>query len=291
MIRLIARKLFWGGVRHLMTDIVWLKWRYYIEFGSFPDLEKPKRLSEKIQWLKLHERTELRIEAADRMNVRQYVEEKAGKSCLIPLLGSWEKLTRERWEALPEAFVLKATHGSGFVNVIRSRSRASYDEIRTETERWLRTNYYRFGREWVYKNLKPALIAEELLLDQRSEVPADFKFFCFHGKVKLIQVDQDRFGRQRRTLYNESFQKLDAALHHPAGEKPMEKPAQLDRAIELAETLAEPFSFIRVDLYLPGNELYFGELTNYPGNGFEKFDPERWDLHFGEMLSLERKMD
>lgn len=289
MIRLIVRKLFWGGVRHFLTDTAWLKWRYYIEFGSFPDLQRPKRLSEKIQWIKLHEQSDLRRLAADRLNVRRYVEEKAGGHCLIPLLGAWDKLTRERWEALPEAFVLKATHGSGMVRVIRNRSEIPYEQIHSETEQWLRTRYYRFGREWVYRDLQPGLIAEELLLDHRSQVPADFKFFCFHGKVRLIQVDQDRFGTQKRTLYDEDFQILNASLHHPSGEDSMEKPAQLEQAITLAEILAEPFSMIRVDLYLPGNKLFFGELTNYPGNGFEKFDPGRWDLHFGEMLTLERK--
>ncbi|TVQ66953.1 MAG: hypothetical protein EA360_03665 [Balneolaceae bacterium] len=286
MIRLIVRKFFWGGLRHLLTDKAWHRWRYYIEFGFFPDLNQPNRLSEKIQQIKLTEQTDLRRLAADRLRVRDYIEQRAGREYLIPLYGCWGTLTHEAWDSLPDSFVLKATHGSGFVRVIRNKKEVPFSEIRNETDRWLSTDYYRFGREWVYKDLKPGLIAEELLLSSKAEIPADFKFFCFHGKVGFIQVDQDRFGEQRRNLYTSSFKKLDAELHHPAGVVDMGKPAQLEEAVKLAEKLAEPFTFIRVDLYLPGEKIYFGELTNYPGNGFERFCPDKWDFHFGELLSL-----
>lgn len=289
MIRLIARKLFWGGIRYLLSDNAWMKWRYFIEFGFFPDLNHPARLSEKIQWIKLHERTELRKMAADRLQVREYVQDRVGDHCLIPLLGSWERLTEEVWETLPEAFVLKASHGSGFVKVIENRSDHSYSELRKETDRWLKTDYHRFGREWVYEDLRPTVIAEELILNEESEIPADYKFFCFHGKVKLVQVDRGRFKNQSRNLFNEEFEQLEAELHHPAGQTPIKKPKQFDQAKDLAEKLSEPFSFIRVDLYLPDNRICFGELTNYPGNGFERFCPDSWDAHFGKLLTLESR--
>lgn len=286
MIRFIIRKLFWGGFRHVLSDKQWLKWRYYIEFGFFPNLHHPQRLSEKIQRIKLDERNALRQQVADRMEVRNYVKEKVGDEVLIPILGCWDMLTEEAWDSLPAAFVLKATHGSGFVKVVRDKNDISYDEIKKETGSWLEVDYNRFGREWVYKGLKPQVIAEELILDDSSEIPADYKFFCFHGKVKLVQVDRGRFQNQTRNLYDERFELLDAELHHPAGEDDIVKPSQFDRAIEIAEKLAEPFSFIRVDLYLPSGKIYFGELTNYPGNGFERFSPDSWDKHFGDLLNL-----
>ena len=50
-------------------------------------------------------------------------------------------------------------------------------------------------------------------------------------------------------------------------------PPQLAEMIGVAEELARPFEFLRVDFYLVDGKLYIGELTNYPGAGFEKFIP------------------
>lgn len=45
-----------------------------------------------------------------------------------------------------------------------------------------------------------------------------------------------------------------------------ELPAAYPRLIEMAEKLAAPFRYVRVDLYLVGDEVFFGELTFSPGN-------------------------
>ena len=46
---------------------------------------------------------------------------------------------------------------------------------------------------------------------------------------------------------------------------------------------------IRVDYYEVNGKLYFGELTFYPGSGFEKFSPVEWDYKIGEWLKLPNK--
>ena len=56
--------------------------------------------------------------------------------------------------------------------------------------------------------------------------------------------------------------------------------------IEIAEMLAEPFPFVRVDLYNFNGEIYVGEMTFHPGCGWETFLPEEWNLKFGDMLEL-----
>ena len=47
------------------------------------------------------------------------------------------------------------------------------------------------------------------------------------------------------------------------------KPLMLDEAIQVAEKLAKPFPFVRVDLYLSHNAVYFGELTFTPAAGMD----------------------
>ena len=59
--------------------------------------------------------------------------------------------------------------------------------------------------------------------------------------------------------------------------------------LHLAEKLAAPFPFVRVDFYVNHGQIKFGELTFYPGNGTERFDPVEWDYKFGDCLILPEK--
>lgn len=270
-----------------MTDRQYARVRFRLIHGHFPNIENPVFLSEKIQYLKLYERTILRKSVADRKKVREFVKNRAGESHLIPQIAVFKKLNRSEWESLPNKFVLKASHGSGFIRIVKDKSDENFEEILTETDQWLSTDYFEFGREWVYKGLERLLIAEELLLDDSRNVPSDYKFYCFHGVVKLIQVDIDRFRGQKRFLFNRSFEPFDATLYYPAGEKIPDKPRELDVAVRVAEQLSKEFNFIRVDLYLLDGKVFFGELTNYPANGFQVFEPESFEVEMGSHLKLD----
>jgi hypothetical protein len=43
--------------------------------------------------------------------------------------------------------------------------------------------------------------------------------------------------------------------------------AQLQHALALSKTLASDFDYVRVDWYIDGDRIYFGELTFTPGAG------------------------
>ena len=60
----------------------------------------------------------------------------------------------------------------------------------------------RASREWPYKDMKPVIVAEELLLDETGQIPSDYKLHCFGGKVATIQVDLDREIAHRRNFYD-----------------------------------------------------------------------------------------
>lgn len=287
MTQWLLNKIFWGGFRHVLTDRQYARIRYCLIHGHFPNIENPVYLSEKIQYLKLYERTVLRKCVADRMLVRDFVKERVGEIHLIPQIAVFKKLNRSEWDSLPQKFVLKASHGSGFIRIVKDKTGEKFEEILAETDQWLSTDYYKFGREWVYKGLERVLIAEELLLDESGNVPSDYKFYCFDGKVKLIQVDIDRFNGQKRFLFNRSFEPLDATLYYPAGENSPDKPRELDDAIRIAEQLSEEFNFIRVDLYVMAGRIFFGEMTNYPANGFQVFEPESYEIEMGNHLKLD----
>lgn len=286
MVKFLLRKLFWGFFRHPMSDKSYLKFRYWLELDEWPNLNQPKKFTEKIQYLKLHEQTGLRKKVANRTTVREYVKEKVGSEYLIPLIGIYDVLTRKIWDSLPNQFVLKANHGSAMLRIVFDKIQEDFSEIYHQTEKWKNFNYAQFGRERVYEDIPRTIVAEELLLDSNQTIPADYKFFCFHGRVEIIQVDIDRFNNQKRKLLDRDFELIDARILHPKFEGKIERPSNLEEAIEVAEKLSEDFNFIRVDLYLLENKIYFGELTNYPGNGFQPFQPESMEYKVGDLLQL-----
>jgi len=286
MIHFIARKLFWGFFRHILSDKAYARVRYKLEQGFFPDLNNSERLTEKIQQLKLFDRNPLRQRVADRIKMRDYVSEKSTADHLIPVLGVYDTLKKEDWGRLPNQFVLKANHGCGFVKIIRDKPAEKFEEIKRLTKFWQGQDYSKLGREWVYKDLPRSIIAEELLLSDSGDIPRDYKFTCIHGRIELVQVDIGRFNDQKRNLYDRDFNLLDVKLLYPQYDGKLEKPALWDDAVQLSEKLAEDFDFIRVDLYLTDGKIYVGELTNFPGSGFIGFDPDEFDKEMGKKLSL-----
>jgi len=286
MIHFIAKKMFWGFFRHILSDKAYAKVRYKLERGVFPDLRNPERLTEKIQQLKLFDRNPLRQRVADRIKMRDYVLEKISSDHLIPVLGVYDFFKEKEWGRLPNQFVLKANHGCGFVKIIRDKPAEKFEKIKQLTEYWQAQDYSKLGREWVYKDLPRSIIAEELLLSESGDVPSDYKFTCIHGRVEFVQVDFGRFSDQKRNLYDRDFNLLDVKLLYPQTEDELDKPALWDDAVELSEKLAEDFDFIRADLYLIDSKIYVGELTNFPGSGFIGFEPDEFDKEMGNKLSL-----
>lgn len=282
----LLTKLFWGIFRHFLSDKQYAKVRYWLELDEHLDLDNPKKFTEKIQYLKLYERTLLRKKFADRAEVRKYVARKAGSQHLIPLHGVYQELTEDIWESMPPSFVLKANHGCEMIKIIRNKEQSGFKEVRRTTEEWKQTDYATFGREWVYKDLPRTIVAEKLLLDTTNSIPSDYKFFCFHGKVELIQIDFDRFGNQKRNLYDRDFNQLNMKLLYPPYSGSVSEPDNLKQAIQLAELLSGDLNFVRVDLYLLEDQIYFGELTNFPGNGFVPFEPEAIEYKVGSLLEL-----
>jgi len=158
----IQRKVFWVILRHWVSDKKYAKIRYQIEQVRQQNLKNPKRFTEKIQWLKLYDRTKLRKEVANRLKVREYVSKKIGYEHLIPIIDSFDVLTPGIWKSLPHRFVLKANHGCGMVQIIREKTDSNYNAVKKETELWRQTDYFNKGREWAYKDLPRTILAEKM---------------------------------------------------------------------------------------------------------------------------------
>jgi hypothetical protein len=254
--------------------------------GKFhwPNLKTPKSFNEKILWLKLNYRTELGTQVADKFAVREWVSKKIGMDYLIPLIDVYPSPLNIDFDKLPEKFVLKPNHGSGMVILCNDKNKLDTNDSIKKLLSWEKMNYYYYGREWQYKGIKPLVVCEQML--ESNEPLADYKFFCFNGEPKYVQVDFDRFTRHTRCFYNMEWIKQPFALLYPYAEKNLEKPSTFEEMKKIAKVLSQDFLFTRVDLYNLGDKIFFGEITLHPEGGNGPFQPAEHDQFLGKELEL-----
>ena len=280
----------------ILSEEKYTKNRFRRIFGYSLDLRNPRTLNEKIQWLKLNERTKLHTLCSDKFAVREYVKEKIGGKYLIPLLYhtvDYRNLTPEK---LPEKpFIIKTTHDTGGYHIVRNKTEANWKEIRRKFKKLMDRDYYKISKEWQYKNITPRIIVEELLMNDDGQIPNDYKFHCFHGKVKLISVDIDREVNHKRNFYSKDWKLLPFTWSMKVNNRVLWEngrdiapPGNLETILPIIEKLAVDFNYVRVDFYFVKGAYYFGEVTFHHGGGFEQITPFAWDIKLGEMIDLKQ---
>lgn len=281
------RRKYFALVEPILSDTAYANMLLLRWFGR-GDINTPTTFNEKIQWLKVFNRNQIYTHLVDKYAVRDYVKEKIGNEFINELIGVWDSPFDLDWMALPNKLALKCTHGSGMNILIRNKFAVNQDEVKKQLSCWLKQDYSKLGREWVYRNIPRRIIAERLLTDCDGKPPKDYKVFCFNGVPKYIQVDVDRFEKHRRAFFDTSWQKQPFCLYYEFYSDDLPKPKYLDVMLNAAQILSENIPFVRVDFYaIP--QVIFGEMTFFPGNGTESFYPSEWDLLLGDMLILPKK--
>ena len=189
--------------------------------------------------------------------------------------------------SLPEKFVLKTTHDSGGLVICKDKKELDIQRAIKKLTYFFNRRYYDYNREWPYKNVKPCIIAEELLEDSDQVDLTDYKFFCFNGEPKYCQIIRDRSTNQTVDFYDmEWTYQFFTGLGPCITGSNVEKPNRLDEMVEICRSLSEGLAFSRIDLYLVNGNIYFGEITFYPASGFGKFYPEEWNKILGDLLVI-----
>lgn len=272
------------GMYKEMSDEAYLKRAFKACFGYVPDLENPRTFNEKLQWLKLHDRKDIYTTMVDKYEAKKYVGHVIGEKYVIPTLGVWDHFDDIDFSKPPMSFVLKCTHDSGSVVLVRDKNHWDKDAAKKLLERGLSRNYYWSGREWPYKNVKPRILAEEMV----DMNPVDYKWICLKGEPEVLCMCMDRQkGDLTFNYYDMNFNLLPFEWVHPniktGGVK---RPENFDEMKKLAQKLSKGIPEVRVDFYDINGQVYFGELTFYHQSGFAPFSPEEWDLKLGQLLDL-----
>lgn len=313
-----ALKFLWSasrivGLTKLLSDEAFVKIQYSVMMGKRLRLHPPVDFNEKLQWLKLYYRNPLYIIGADKYAVRKFVADRIGERYLSKCLGVYESVEDIGFASLPEKFVLKATHGSGWNIICPDKSKIDWALAKKKMRHWLKMDFSENGREWQYHEIKPRIICEEFLVDPNYPVLRDYKFFTFHGETKYIWVDfierkdgcppifldtkevgysnpvvrkdEVRF----RNMYDAKWNFISGCGSlYPSHDTPaIKKPECFDEMIGLARKLAYEFPHCRVDFYvIGGKRVVFGELTFTSGNGCNAFYPQSFNDELGAYIDL-----
>lgn len=267
-----------------------IQYLYLRRMGHKCNLKNPRRFSEKIQWAKLYRNHEMLSLLTDKIEARKWVADTIGENYLIPTIGnSYNDVNDIPFDDLPESFVIKANHGSGFNLVVDNKNSINWNEEKQVLNAYLKTKFAYVTMEMHYKDIRPMLYIEQKIGCNEQDELADYKFFCFNGKVFCLYVilGTNADGCKRKLgIFDREFNLLS---YRRTGYEPIvdaKKPANFEKMIEIAEKLSHGFSHVRVDLYNVGGKIYFGEMTFTTNGGFSKFVPDEFDYILGDQWDL-----
>lgn len=250
------------------------------------DLNNPTSFNEKLQWLKLNDRTKDHCRYADKLQLKSIINEELGanytpKTYFVTKNPSDICLDR----ILKYPSVIKTNHDQGTVFIVDQPSEKVLARIRNELRIALTNNLYWRYREWQYKNIDKLIYIEEYIGTGTAQFD-EFKFHIAHGDCILILHNRKVHGTKFYNWYTPEWTALKVSKpSQPQGEV-TSKPDNLSEMIEVAKKIANRFTFARVDIYQADNRIIIGEVTFHPAAGLKPFIPESFDIELGKRINL-----
>ena len=264
--------------------------RLFVKNGESYDIDHPQTFNEKIQWLKIYDATPIKTQLADKYQVRDWVASKIGREYLIPLVGGpWSCGEEIDFHALPNQFVLKANHASGRNIIIKDKSQINIQDTVQTVNKWMNTLYGWRGMETHYFFIKRKIIAEKYI-EQADGNLLDYKIYCHNGNPLYFQIIGNRSNIThdgRLAFYDTEWRLCDFNTgDYPEYDHIIDRPEKIDELLDVAKSLSKGFYFVRVDLYVIQDRVYFGEMSFTPGNGFLPWKPKDANYSMGRQLFL-----
>lgn len=271
----------------LFNTAIALRWKrntrsFARTLGYMPNLAEPRSFSEKIQWRKLFDRNPLFPLLSDKLAVRDFVRARAPNVAFPEIY--WSGIDPEGipFDDLRPPFVIKPNNRSGRVILVRDDRELDRTAVVCEARKWMRSrpHNWRFG-EWAYGCTRSRIIVEEFLsTEDGTAPPPSFKILVFAGKVAYIYYSAGRRSNREplRGFYTSDWQLLPVDKWRKKGRVVLQggvaRPDRLSDLIAAAEAIAAGIDHLRVDLYLIGDRIYFGETTIYNYSGLETWIPK-----------------
>ena len=271
-----------------------VKFWYRLYLKKPLDLEHPKTLDEKIQWMKLYyyKDNPLVYQCADKFRVRDYVKNCGLEHILNDLIATYHSANEINWDVLPQKFVLKWNFSNGGNIICSDKSKLDRKQAIKELNRFQKIKPHLKYAEPQY-DVEKVLLCEKFIETQNGEAPVDYKFYCFNGEAKYVLCCYGRSIDRRPAFYffdkDWQLQRFNKMGKEAPEGFTMSKPEGMDDLFHYAEILSKPCPFVRADFYLENGKAYFGELTFTPGGGYDMNRLPETQLKFGQMVNLPPK--
>ena len=253
------------------------------------NLVNPVTIQDKLAWLNIYDENPLKVKCADKIQLRDYSLDVLGEDLCVPIIKVYDNVNDIDWNELPNQFVIKCNHGSGMNIIVKDKSKLDVNKAVRQLNVWMKDDFsMRNGFEAHYHDIPHKIFAEEYK-ECNGTIPYDYKFLCFNGEPVYVQLFAERFGKDRHMNYYDmdfnyvNLCRRDFKNNLKANHK---KPTRFNDMIEIARKLANPFKFVRVDLYCIDDKIYLGELTFTPGACVFKYKNDMDNKRVGDLLNI-----
>lgn len=273
-----------NGLLNWLSDSAYIRLLFKSKMGYKLNLKNPVTFNEKLQWLKLNDRSPIYVDLVDKLTVKNIISNKFGEEYVVPTYAIWDKAEDISFDSLPNQFVLKCNHDQGSVMIIKDKNEIDIDYIRNRYKKLLKRSPFPGTREYPYKCITPKVFAEKLL----TEEIIDYKFYCFNGEPRFLYcgkgltedhslaIDFYDMEWNQMPFYRTDYKRLGM----------IDKPKNFELMKNIARNLSEGVSFVRIDLFEVDNQVYFSEFTLCPASGFMPFEPKEHDTIVGGWLKI-----
>lgn len=260
---------------------------FYKTFRKRLNLKNPITFNEKLMWLKLNEDDTLKAYCADKYLVRNYVSKCGYADILNDLYQVYENAEEINFNELPDKFVMKCSHASGFNVICTNKVELDKQKTILQLKKWMETDYGLKYCEPHYSKIKPRIIVERFLKQSNDHLPVDYMIHCFHGVPQIIEVGVDDGANEKKygTL-NCDWDVFPYLKESETISKILNKPEKMREMLEIAKVLSKAFTYVRVDLYYSNHTIYFGEMTFTPAACLEPDYMNNADQQLGKLLDL-----
>lgn len=274
-----------GNYHREISDVEYLSKLWRGLNGYDLNWDNPKNYTEKLQWLKIYDRRPEYTKMVDKAEAKHYVADIIGEDYVIPTYGVWDKYDDICFDDLPQQFVLKTTHDSGGIFIIKNKNEINHEELKERINTRLSDDYWLRSRETVYEKVPHRIIAEKLI---SVGTPVDYKVLCFNGKAEYIEFLQGRHTNNfTQDIYDTDWNLTPYSQKNEATSGiPVVRPRNLEKMVLLSELLSKGIPELRVDWYEVDGKLYFGELTFYDSGGMLPYTPPEFERKLGDMINL-----
>ena len=118
-------------------------------------------IQDKLNYLIIHESPEQKSKLVDKILLLNYSKKVLGKDICVPILKKYNNVEEINLEELPDKFVLKCNHGSGFNIIYNNKSNFNFNESKKLLSEWMNINYGLLNFEYQYINIIRQIFAEK----------------------------------------------------------------------------------------------------------------------------------